>query len=93
VHDALRVHEDLHLCGRQSEQQARLDQLQPLVHERGAVHGDLAAHDPVGMREGGFRSDGGKRFARVSRNGPPEAVSSTRFSPAGATPDYTGGRH
>ena len=30
----------------------------------------------------------------VSRNGPPEAVSSTRFSPAGATPGVTpGGRH
>src|SRR6202162_5584348 len=64
MHDALRVHEDLHLCGRQAEQQARLDELQPLVHERGTVHGDLAAHDPVGMREGGFRSDGVERLAR-----------------------------
>ena len=39
-------------CGVHAEQQAGLDELEPLVHERGGIDRDLAAHDPVRMRAG-----------------------------------------
>ena len=53
--DALAVDHHLDAIRRQAEQQAGLDQLQPLVHQRGGIHGDLAAHAPVRMRAGLLR--------------------------------------
>ena len=50
VHDALRMHDHFDLRGRQAEQQAGLDQLQALVHQRRRIHRDLAPHDPARMR-------------------------------------------
>ena len=78
------VDDDFDLRGRQAEQQAGLDELEALVHERGGIHRDLAAHDPVRMRAGLLRRDAA-RAARVgqSRNGPPEAVSRMRRTPGG----------
>ena len=46
VDDALRVHHHLERVVRQAEQVVGLDQLERLVGQRGAVHGDLAAHPP-----------------------------------------------
>ena len=37
--------------GRQAEQMMRLDQLEPLVHQRRRIDRDLRAHRPVGMRD------------------------------------------
>jgi hypothetical protein len=50
MHDALRVNDDVDLARRQAEQQAGLDQLQALVHQRCGVDRDLAAHYPARMR-------------------------------------------
>ena len=52
VNDALRMHHDGHLRQRQTVQPHGLDDLQPFVHQCGAVHGDLGAHGPVGVTQG-----------------------------------------
>jgi hypothetical protein len=46
VDDALAVHDDLDAVHRDVEQPVRFDHLEALVHERGRVDGDLAAHIP-----------------------------------------------
>ena len=51
VDDRGRMDDDLDPVVRDAEQPVRLDQLEPLVRERGRVHGDLAAHRPGRMRE------------------------------------------
>ena len=61
-----------------AEQQAGLDQLQPLVHQRGRVHRDLAAHEPVRMRAGLVRRDACQLLAacrqeRATRGGQQDA--------------------
>ena len=68
---------------RHAEQPVRLDHLEALVHHRRRIDGDLAAHHPVRMRAGLVRRDArrGPRAARV-RNGPPDAVSRMRRTPA-----------
>ena len=50
--DALALDDDLDLLRRQTEQPHSLDELEALVHQGGAVDGDLCAHVPVGMLEG-----------------------------------------
>jgi hypothetical protein len=47
---ALRMHDDLDALERRAEEPVRLDHLEALVHHRGRVDRDLAAHHPVGMR-------------------------------------------
>ena len=49
--DALRVDHHINLCSRKPEEPARLDDFEPLVHERGRVDRDLAAHLPSRMPE------------------------------------------
>jgi hypothetical protein len=52
VHDALRVHRDADALGRHVKEPARLDHFEALVHERRGIDADLAAHVPLGMRDG-----------------------------------------
>ena len=49
--DALRVHHDLQLVVPEAEEIVRLDHLQRLVGQRGAIHGDLLSHSPRRMPE------------------------------------------
>ena len=49
VDDALPVHHRVHLLQGKAVQPHGLDDLQPLVHQRGRVDGDLGAHAPVGV--------------------------------------------
>ncbi len=51
MHDGLRMDQDVELGGRQSEQMMRLDQLEPLVHQRRRIDGHLGSHRPVRMIE------------------------------------------
>ena len=51
VDDRLRVDDHVDVVIRGAEQVVGLDQLEALVHERGRVDGDLAAHRPGGMGE------------------------------------------
>ena len=52
VDDRLGMHDDVDLLVAHPEQMVGLDQLEPLVHQRGRVDRDLAAHRPSGVREG-----------------------------------------
>jgi hypothetical protein len=52
VHNTLGVDHHFQRIVGQAEQMVRLDQLQRLVGESGAVHGDLIAHAPGWMLEG-----------------------------------------
>ena len=63
------MHHDIDLIVRQSEQEVRLDDLERLVGQRGAVHGNLVAHAPGRMRERVI--DGGERhlLARLGAEG------------------------
>ena len=47
--NALALHHNLDLLRRKIKQPHCLDQLQALVHQSGAVDGDLGAHIPVGV--------------------------------------------
>src|SRR4051794_3499191 len=51
VDDRLRVHDDVDRVVRRAEEMVRLDDLESLVHQRGRVDGDLAAHRPCRMLE------------------------------------------
>ena len=57
VHDRRRLDDDLDPLVRELEEEVRLDQLEPLVRERGRVDGDLRAHAPGRMRERLVRRD------------------------------------
>ena len=93
MHDALRMYDHLDLRRFHAEQQAGLDQLEPLVHQGGRIDRDLAAHVPARMGAGLLRRDRGESSAAgVRRNGPPEAVSSTRRTPWPGTPGLRAGR-
>ena len=59
--------------------------LQTLVHHRRRVHRDLAAHDPVGMRARLVRRDSRQALERRAQEGPPDAVSKMRRTPAAAS--------
>ena len=50
--DALGVNHDFDVVVIQPEEVVGFDHLQPLVHQGGGIHGDLAAHAPVGMGGG-----------------------------------------
>ena len=62
--DALRMDDHIQLLGRHVEEELGLDQLQPLVHERGRVDRDLAAHRPLGMLAGLLGRGGGNSLRR-----------------------------
>jgi hypothetical protein len=49
VDDGLRMHHHVDLAVLEAEQVVRLDHLEPLVHERGRVDGDLRPHLPGGV--------------------------------------------
>ena len=66
VDDRRRVHDDLQLRVGHVEEPMRLDQLEPLVRERGGVDGDLRAHPPGRMRERLGRCDAAELGARPS---------------------------
>ena len=63
VHDRLRVDDDVDLIGGDVEQPVRLDHLEPLVHQRRRVDGDLPAHLPRRMLQRRVR----RRRARAPR--------------------------
>ncbi|MNM84848.1 hypothetical protein D3C81_969500 [compost metagenome] len=67
--DALRVDQHLDLLRRGAEQPMGLDHLEPLVHHRGRIHRDLAAHHPFGVGAGLVRRDvvQGGRITRPER--------------------------
>ena len=52
VNHALRMHQHLYLTGLHTEEPLRLDHLEPLVHHRGRVDGDLRAHIPRRVFQG-----------------------------------------
>ena len=85
VDDRLGVDDDVDLLVGRPEQVVGLDQLEALVHQRGRVDRDLAAHRPGRMRE--RLLDGHAARARRPlrpRNGPPEAVRISRSTVPGA---------
>ena len=51
VDDALRMHKYLDRFGRRVKEPSGLDHLQPLIHQRGGVNGDLSSHTPVGVTQ------------------------------------------
>ena len=57
MHDALRVHDHVHLVHGDIEQPAGFDHLQSLVEQGGGIDGDLPAHGPGGVLERLFQSD------------------------------------
>ena len=58
MHHGLRMHQHLDAFGRHAVEVKSLNDLQPLVHERGRINGDLGPHAPVGMLEGLLRRNG-----------------------------------
>ena len=82
VHDRLRMDHDVDLARRHAEQPPRLDHLEPLVHQRRRIDGDLPAHLPGGMPQRVFRRDaveilGRQRSERTAGRGqdqPPHFV-------------------
>ena len=64
--DRGRVDDDLDLLVREREQEVRLDQLQALVRERGAVDRDLRPHAPGRVRERFLRGDVLELVARAA---------------------------
>ena len=67
VHDRLRVHDDLDAVVLDVEEQVRLDDLEPLVHERGGVRRDDEPHVPRRMGERLGRGDLGELLAASAR--------------------------
>lgn len=57
MYDGLRVDEYFYLLGRHTEEPARLDDLETLVHQRRRIDGDLRSHVPGGMAQRVCRSD------------------------------------
>jgi hypothetical protein len=64
VHGALWVDHHLDSLRRQTEQPARLDDLEALVHHRRRVDRDLSSHDPVRVCAGLVRGHRGERLER-----------------------------
>ena len=60
VHHRLGMYQHLDVVGFDAEEPFGLDDLEPFVHQGGAVDGHLATHAPVGVLEGLFEGDGGK---------------------------------
>ncbi len=77
VHDALSVDDDLDLLGGEAEEQTGFDQLEPLVHESGRIHRDLAAHHPVRMRTGLLRALPARAPAATNRETAPPRPSAS----------------
>ncbi len=72
VHDRLRVHDDVDVVETHAvlgtEQLVRLDDLEPLVHERRRVDRDLGSHAPRGVGQGVVDGD----LGQVAAAAPPE---------------------
>ncbi len=89
MHRRLRMDDHVQLLGRQREQEMRLDHLQALVHQGGAVDRNLGAHRPVGMGHGllgrrtlhGLRGPFAERSARGGEGHLVDGMASAR-SPA-----------
>ena len=58
--DALRVHKYLDRFGRRVEEPSGLNHLQPLIHQRSGVNGDLSPHTPVGVTQSSLDRHGFK---------------------------------
>ena len=78
VDDALRMDDDVDRVVGDIVQPVRLDDLQALVGEGGRVDRDLGPHRPGRVAQGIGRGDRREASAGVSRNGPPDAVSTSR---------------
>ena len=79
VHDGLRMDDHVQPVIREPEQVVGLDQLQPLVHQRGRVDRDLASHVPGGVGERLLHADRLQLVAdqppeRPARGGEDQAV-------------------
>jgi hypothetical protein len=76
------VHDHPDAIERHAEQQVRLDELQALVDQRGAVHGDDRPHPPGGVGQGLLGGDAGQlgpappaeRAAAGGQHQPPHLV-------------------
>ena len=89
VHDRLRVHDDVDVGVRDVEQQVRLDQLQPLVDQRGRVDRHDRAHVPRGVGQGVLDGDvgqvlGGPAAERAAAGGQDQAGDLAPGAPAQA---------
>ena len=76
VDQRLGVHHHLDAVVGEVEQPVRLDRLQPLVHQGGAVHRDPRPHAPVGWARAWATPTPSICCAVKVRKGPPEAVRS-----------------
>jgi hypothetical protein len=82
VHDTLGMYHHLQCIVGESEKMVGLDQLQCFIGERGAVHGNLAAHTPRWMLERLFdrgashaiRGPLTERTARGGQNQPGQSI-------------------
>ena len=70
VDDALWMHDDLDLLEGQVEEPVRLEDLQPLVHQRRGVEGDLRPHAPGGVVERLLDRDGAHLLQRLRAEWP-----------------------
>ena len=80
VHDRLRVHDDVDAAGSDVEQPPRFDDLEPLVHQGRRIDRDLRAHPPGGMASASSGVTRARSAAGTPRNGPPEAVRTSRLT-------------
>ena len=71
VHHRLAVHDDPHVVVSDAEEVVGLDHLEPLVHHRGRVYGDLAPHPPRRMLERVLRPDPSKPRLLQTEEGSP----------------------
>ena len=69
VHHALPVDDHIHLLQRHPIQPHGFDDLQSLIHQGGAVDGDLRAHLPVGMLQGIGLGHGFQLLAALAEEG------------------------
>ncbi len=93
--DALRMDHDLDRSRADAEQPVRLDHLEPLVHHRRRVDGDLAAHHPVRVRARFVRRDlreiRQRRACGTAR--PTRSAGCGARRPRAGSRAYAGGRH
>ena len=92
MHDRLRMDDDLDLIGADTEQPVRLDDLEPLVHQRRRIDGDLPAHLPCRMTKRLIRRDPlqlrrGEIAKRSARGGENQSSNLALVSPVQALVD------
>ncbi len=66
VHTALRMHHDANIAGTNPKEMMSLYDLEPFVHKTRAVHSNLGAHVPCGMRQCLLNRDLRQLLARIT---------------------------